>query len=200
MAADRQDGAASSTRRSSSAGLDTTEGVFATIRQGAVASPPAGTPAEQRALEGWCPCQSVPPSRASRHTWARSERVPQSSDGVRSSDGVGILLAGGRHIVIRDNSVRDNHPTGAIDPKRVGFAGGIVVVSSEHLSPFAGLTGSKPFDNTIADKSLRGNQPVDLVYDKSARAIASCRTSVACRCPRACATMTRRLPLQARGR
>ena len=43
MAADRQDGAASSTRRSSSAGPDTTEGVFATIRQGAVASPPAGT-------------------------------------------------------------------------------------------------------------------------------------------------------------
>jgi len=63
--------------------------------------------------------------------------------------------------------VRDNHPTGAIDPKRVGFAGGIVVVSSEHLSPFPGLTGSKPFDNTIADNSLRGNQPVDLVYDKS---------------------------------
>jgi len=97
-------------------------------------------------------------------------------------DGVGVLLAGGRHIVIRDNSVRDNHPTGPIDPKRVGFAGGIVLVSSEQLSPFPGLTGSKPFDNTIADNSLRGNQPFDLAYDKSGsgnRFVSNeCRTSM----------------------
>ena len=41
--------------------------------------------------------------------------------------------------------------------------------------------GSKLFDNTIADNSVRGNQPVDLAYDKSGsgnRFVSNeCRTS-----------------------
>src|SRR5437868_3676873 len=75
---------AASWRRLSSTGLDRTQGAFATIRRGAVASPPAGTHAERHALEGCCPSQSVQLLRASRRPRARSERAPQLSDGVRS--------------------------------------------------------------------------------------------------------------------
>ena len=80
--------------------------------------------------------------------------------------GVGILIAGGQHIVVRDNTVRGNQPSGPTTAVNgVDLAGGIVVVSTADLSVFKGLKGSSASFNTIVDNTVRSNKPFDLAYD-----------------------------------
>jgi hypothetical protein len=80
--------------------------------------------------------------------------------------GLGVLIAGGTQIVLRENTVRANQPSGApaiIDG--VALAGGIVVVSTARVSVFPGYYGSVAAHNIILNNAILDNQPFDLVYD-----------------------------------
>jgi parallel beta-helix repeat protein len=81
--------------------------------------------------------------------------------------GLGVLIAGGKHIVLRDNTVRANQPSGPPTTLNgVALSGGIVVVSTANVSVFPGFQGSDAVGNTIMDNTVKGNQPFDLVYDR----------------------------------
>jgi parallel beta-helix repeat protein len=80
--------------------------------------------------------------------------------------GIGVLIAGGDHIVLRENTVRANQPSGhptIIDG--VALAGGIVVVSTASVSVFPAYYGSVASHNIILNNAVLDNQPFDLVYD-----------------------------------
>ena len=81
--------------------------------------------------------------------------------------GLGILIAGGQHIMLRDNTVRANQPSGPPTTLNgVALAGGIVVVSTAHISVFSnGVLGSDAAGNTIVDNTAKNNLPFDLAYD-----------------------------------
>ena len=81
--------------------------------------------------------------------------------------GLGVLIAGGKHIVLRDNTVRANQLSGPpITLNGVALSGGIVVVSTANVSVFPGFQGSDAAGNTTMDNTVTGNQPFDLVYDR----------------------------------
>jgi nitrous oxidase accessory protein NosD len=81
--------------------------------------------------------------------------------------GLGILIAGGDHIVLRENRVRGNQPSG--DPTtidNVPLAGGIVVVSTADVDVFQqGYYGTVAAHNIVVDNLVLDNKPFDLVYD-----------------------------------
>jgi parallel beta-helix repeat protein len=80
--------------------------------------------------------------------------------------GLGILIAGGNHIALANNTVRANQPGGppsVIDG--VALAGGIVVVSTQNVQVFPGYAGSAAADNAIVANTVLDNQPFDLGYD-----------------------------------
>src|SRR5205823_1201096 len=93
------------------------------------------------------------------HNWRASHNIvahndtpcPAKDTGLPFNlTGVGILIAGGDHIVLRENRVRENKPGG--DPSiihDVPLAGGIVVVSTADLSLFQGFYGSDASHNII---------------------------------------------------
>jgi parallel beta-helix repeat protein len=96
--------------------------------------------------------------------------------------GVGVLIAGGSHIALADNTVRDNQPSGPTSSVNdVPFAGGIVLVSAAKISLFPGLFGSVESDNAILGNAVLGNSPLDIAYDGQGhgnRFVANeCRTS-----------------------
>ena len=79
---------------------------------------------------------------------------------------MGILIAGGDHIVLRENRVLTNHPGG--EPSLINgvpLAGGIVVVSTANVSVFPGFYGDVAEHNIIVNNAVLDNQPFDLVYD-----------------------------------
>jgi hypothetical protein len=80
--------------------------------------------------------------------------------------GLGILIAGGEHIVLQGNTVTDNQPSGtpsSIDG--VALAGGIVVVSTATVSVFPGFFGGDATHNGIVNNTVTDNLPFDLAYD-----------------------------------
>jgi parallel beta-helix repeat protein len=80
--------------------------------------------------------------------------------------GLGILIAGGAHILLHGNTVRANQPSGPPTTLAgVALAGGIVVVSTASIKMFPPFHGSAAAHNTIMDNTVRANQPFDLVYD-----------------------------------
>ena len=109
------------------------------------------------------------------HNWRASHNIVAHNDKFCSAEaaelpfsltGVGILIAGGDHIVLRENRVRENKPGG--DPSiihGVPLAGGIVVVSTADVSIFPGFYGSVAEHNIIVNNAVRDNRPFDLVYD-----------------------------------
>jgi Right handed beta helix region len=109
------------------------------------------------------------------HNWRASHNIATGNDKYCASKdtglpfaltGVGILIAGGEHIVLRENRVRANQPGG--DPSiinHVPLAGGIVVVSTANVSIFPGFYGGVAEHNTIFKNTVLDNQPFDLVYD-----------------------------------
>jgi hypothetical protein len=109
------------------------------------------------------------------HNWRASHNIVAHNDKFCPAEeeelpfsltGVGILIAGGDHIVLRENRVRMNQPGG--DPSLmngVPLAGGIVVVSTTGVSVFPGFYGSVAEHNTIFNNAVLGNRPFDLVYD-----------------------------------
>jgi nitrous oxidase accessory protein NosD len=110
------------------------------------------------------------------HNWRASHNIaasnnnscPASNTGLPFTlSGLGILIAGGDHIVLRENRVRENRPMrdSTITDGVPLFAGGIVVVSTADISVFRGYYGSVAAHNIIWNNTVRRNHPFDLVYD-----------------------------------
>ena len=109
------------------------------------------------------------------HNWRVSNNIVTHNDKFCSAEetelpfsltGVGILIGGGDHIVLRANRVLTNHPGG--EPSLINgvpLAGGIVVVSTANVSVFPGFYGGVAEHNIIVDNAVLDNQPFDLVYD-----------------------------------
>ena len=107
------------------------------------------------------------------HNWQVSNNIVTHNDKFCSAEelpfsvtGVGILIGGGDHIVLRANRVLTNHPGG--EPSLINgvpLAGGIVVVSTANVSVFPGFYGGVAEHNIIANNAVLGNQPFDLAYD-----------------------------------
>jgi Right handed beta helix region len=109
------------------------------------------------------------------HNWRASHNIVAHNDNPCPANetelpfsltGVGILIAGGDHIVLRENRVRKNQPGGDVSLiNHVPLAGGIVVVSTASVSVFPGFYGSDASHNIILKNTVLDNQPFDLVYD-----------------------------------
>jgi nitrous oxidase accessory protein NosD len=110
------------------------------------------------------------------HNWRASHNIaaannnscPSSTTGLPFTlTGLGILIAGGDHIVVRENRVRENQrPRDTTISDGVPlFSGGIVVASSADISAFPGFYGSDASHNLILNNTVRDNRPYDLVYD-----------------------------------
>ncbi len=109
------------------------------------------------------------------HNWRVLNNIVTHNDKFCSAEdaelpfsltGVGILIGGADHIVIRENRVLANHPGG--EPSLINgvpLAGGIVVVSTANVSVFPGFYGGVAEHNIIVDNAVVDNQPFDLVYD-----------------------------------
>ena len=107
------------------------------------------------------------------HNWRASHNIVAHNDKFCSAEelpfsltGVGILIGGGDHIVLRANRVLTNHPGG--EPSLINdvpLAGGIVVVSTANVSLFPGFYGDVAEHNIIVNNAVLDNQPFDLVYD-----------------------------------
>jgi len=109
------------------------------------------------------------------HNWRVSSNIVTHNDKFCSAEeaelpfsltGVGILIGGGDHIVLRSNRVLTNLPDGEpslID--NVPLAGGIVVVSTANVSVFPGFYGGVAEHNVVVKNAVLENQPFDLVYD-----------------------------------
>jgi hypothetical protein len=110
------------------------------------------------------------------HNWRASHNIVVHNDEFCSAEeaelpfsltGVGILIAGGDHIVLRENRVSANQPNGG-DPSiihGVPLAGGIVAISTADVSVFPGFYGGVAEHNIIWNNTVRRNHPFDLVYD-----------------------------------
>ena len=107
------------------------------------------------------------------HHWRASHNIAAGNNNFCPADdlpfaltGVGIMIAGGDHIVLRANRVFTNHPGG--EPSLVNdvpLAGGIVVVSTANISVFPGFYGDVSEHNLIVNNAVLDNHPFDLVYD-----------------------------------
>jgi nitrous oxidase accessory protein NosD len=107
------------------------------------------------------------------HNWRASHNIVAHNDKFCSAEelpfsltGVGILIGGGDHIVLRENRVLTNHPGG--EPSLINdvpLAGGIVVVSTANVSLFPGFYGDVAEHNIVVNNVVLDNQPFDLVYD-----------------------------------
>jgi hypothetical protein len=109
------------------------------------------------------------------HNWRASHNIVAHNDKFCSAEatelpfsltGVGILIGGGDHIVLRANRVLTNHPGG--EPSLINdvpLAGGIVVVSTANVSVFPGFYGDVAEHNIIVNNAVLDNEPFDLVYD-----------------------------------
>jgi hypothetical protein len=109
------------------------------------------------------------------HNWRASHNIVAHNDKFCSAEatelpfsltGVGILIGGGDHIVLRANRVLTNHPGG--EPSLINdvpLTGGIVVVSTANVSVFPGFYGDVAEHNIIVNNAVLDNQPFDLVYD-----------------------------------
>jgi nitrous oxidase accessory protein NosD len=107
------------------------------------------------------------------HNWRASHNIVAHNDKFCSAEelpfsltGVGILIGGADHIVLRENRVLTNHPGG--EPSLINdvpLAGGIVVVSTANVSLFPGFYGDVAEHNIVVNNVVLDNQPFDLVYD-----------------------------------
>jgi parallel beta-helix repeat protein len=99
-------------------------------------------------------------------TTHNDKSCPADSDVPFNLGGLGILIAGGQHIVLVHNTVRANQPSGAPTTLNGVPVGGIVVASTAQVSVFGPpYYGSDAADNIIVDNTLTDNTPFDLVYD-----------------------------------
>jgi parallel beta-helix repeat protein len=104
--------------------------------------------------------------QASHNTAAHNDIFCPVGELPFSLTGLGVLVAGGDHILLRDNTVRANQPSAPPSLiNGVALAGGIVVVSTATVSVFPGYFGSTSAHNLILKNTALDNQPFDLAYD-----------------------------------
>jgi nitrous oxidase accessory protein NosD len=72
--------------------------------------------------------------------------------------GLGMLLLGTSHTVVRGNTVTGNHPT-----EDSPFCGGILVASSTDFG------GTDPVSNVVTGNRVKTNQPANVYYDGSGK-------------------------------
>jgi hypothetical protein len=112
------------------------------------------------------------------HVVANNRFCAGDDEGQPSESGTGVALVGARHTVVAHNTVRGNVPS------RAAFAsfGGVALLDA---GPLAG--GAAPSHDRVVDNVVLGNQPRDVVYDRSGGhnrlAHNRCRTTTA---PGAC--------------
>ena len=109
------------------------------------------------------------------HNWRVSNNIVTHNDKFCSAEeaelpfaltGVGILIGGADHLILRANRVLTNQPDG--EPSLINgvpLAGGIVVVSTANVSVFPGFYGGVAEHNIIANNTVLDNEPFDLVSD-----------------------------------
>jgi hypothetical protein len=109
------------------------------------------------------------------HNWRASNNIVTHNDKFCSAEeaelpfpltGVGILIGGGDHIVLRENVVLTNNPSG--EPSLINdvpLAGGIIVVSTANVSVFPGFYGGVAEHNIVENNAVLDNHPLDLIYD-----------------------------------
>jgi nitrous oxidase accessory protein NosD len=76
--------------------------------------------------------------------------------GPPPTSGIGFVLFGTQHVVLHDNTARDNRASGPTIP-----SGGIVVLSSKAVG------GSDPMNNVVAHNTSLDNNPFDIFWDGS---------------------------------
>jgi len=111
------------------------------------------------------------------HNWRASHNVATQNNnfcagGVTGTGlpfnltGLGILMGGTEHILLQDNTVSANQPSGDLTILNgIPLAGGIVVVSTADVSVFPGFYGSDAAHNLILNNTALDDQPFDLAYD-----------------------------------
>jgi parallel beta-helix repeat protein len=72
--------------------------------------------------------------------------------------GLGMLLLGTSHTLVRGNTVTGNHPT-----QDSPLCGGILVASSTDFG------GTDPVSNVVTGNRVKGNQPANVYYDGSGK-------------------------------
>ncbi len=114
-------------------------------------------------------------TRTGVHHWQASHNIARHNNHYCPTDvtglpftltGLGVLIAGADHIVLQENMVHANQPSG--DPTiidGVALAGGIVVVSTANVSVFPGYYGSVEAQNNVVNNVVLDNQLFDLAYD-----------------------------------
>jgi nitrous oxidase accessory protein NosD len=85
---------------------------------------------------------------------SRNNEFCPASDESPAVSGLGMAIVGDDGVVLKDNRVNGNVPSGDAD-----FSGGILVVSSE---PFG---GSVENDNRVIDNTAHRNKPLDVIWD-----------------------------------
>jgi nitrous oxidase accessory protein NosD len=89
-------------------------------------------------------------------SWANDAACPADDEGAPPLSGIGVLLVGAHSVVLHDNVITKNVPSGP-----TARSGGLVMVSAK---PFGGL---RLRHNRVIDNTLRGNSPFDIFYDRS---------------------------------
>jgi hypothetical protein len=87
-----------------------------------------------------------------------NEACPSGSEGGPATSGTGILLGGTHNVTVKRNGVFDNRPS-----LESAFSGGIVVAST------VAFGGADPTDNSVERNTARGNEPADIVWDRTGR-------------------------------
>jgi nitrous oxidase accessory protein NosD len=82
-----------------------------------------------------------------------NDKVCAATDEAPPLSGVGVLMSGTDHVRVIHNWINGNHPKG---PSAV--SGGLVLITSI-AAPVA------PFDNLVKHNVIRGNKPLDVIYD-----------------------------------
>jgi hypothetical protein len=94
--------------------------------------------------------------------WNVSENLvidnSQPSSSTPPVSGIGIAITGASNILLRDNLVIGNHPTGPSI-----LSGGIVVISFHDR----GGASVAPNDNVVVHNRLRDNAPAEIVTDNT---------------------------------
>ena len=90
------------------------------------------------------------------NTSSRNNQFCPATEGP-ANGGIGVGIGGADHVVVRDNTITNNHQQPGTDIP----GGGVVLVDTS----FAG--GRTPNNNTVKNNTLSNNQPFDLFDDCS---------------------------------
>lgn len=88
---------------------------------------------------------------------ANNKFTEDTEHGVAYS-GIGIALVGVHGVLVTDNEVTDNHPSGQTSKLFTLPSSGVIVI---------GFAGTAPSNNTVRENEILRNQPFDIFWDKT---------------------------------